>query len=38
MINIYNFQIKGHVDLYNSYLQVNPHNSYDSGSCMPFEW
>ena len=38
MINIYKFQIKGHVDLYNSYRQVNQHNSYDSGSCMPFEW
>lgn len=38
MINTYTFQIKGHVDMDNSCLQVNQHNSYDSGNCMPFEW
>lgn len=38
MINTYKFQIKGHVDLYNSCLQIKQHNSYDSGNCMPFEW
>ena len=38
MINTYKFQIKGHVDLYNSCLQIKQHSSYDSGNCMPFEW